>query len=95
MEDLNLKANRWLFDCQVGDSYGKDDQRVEVLSRTKNTIKLSNGVNVNIKTLPNGLKYLDSRSVRRGNKPYPLVNQIIRDLEGWFLYKIHSQNSLC
>ena len=94
MVDLNIQANNFLYDSKPGDFYLSGGEKVEVVKRTKKKIHLSNNVIVNIKTLPNGLLYLDSKSVVRNNKPYPVVNQIIRDIEGYLLYKIHSKNLL-
>ena len=94
MVDLNIQANNFLYDSKPGDFYLSGGEKVEVVKRTKKKIHLSNNVIVNIKTLPNGLLYLDSKSVVRHNKPYPVVNKIIRDIEGYLLYKIHSKNLL-
>lgn len=85
-------ANNFLFDMKVGDSYKiSNSSLIECVKRTKTKIHLSNGVIVHIKKL-NGFFYLDSKSVIRHNKSYPVVHQILRDIEGFLIYKIHSRN---
>ena len=87
--DLNLQANLFIYDAKVGDFYLSGGNKVEVTKRTQKRIHFSNGVIVTIKTLSNGMKYLSSKSVIRNNKSYPIVNQMIRDIEGYLLYLIH------
>jgi hypothetical protein len=89
--DLNLQANLFIYDAKVGDFYLSGGNKVEVTKRTEKRIHFSNGVIVSIKTLSNGMKYLTSKSVVRNNKPYPVVGQMIRDIEGYLLYLIHSK----
>jgi hypothetical protein len=89
--DLNLQANLFIYDAKVGDFYLSGGSKVEVTKRTEKRIHFSNGVIVSIKTLPNGMKYLSSKSVVRNNKQYPVVGQMIRDIEGYLLYLIHSK----
>jgi len=87
--DLNLQANLFIYNAKVGDSYLSGGNKVEVTKRTEKRIHFSNGVIVSIKTLSNGMKYLTSKSVVRNNKSYPVVGQMIRDIEGYLLYLIH------
>jgi hypothetical protein len=87
--DLNLQANLFIYNAKVGDSYLSGGNKVEVTKRTEKRIHFSNGVIVSIKTLPNGMQYLTSKSVVRKNKSYPVVGQMIRDIEGYLLYLIH------
>jgi hypothetical protein len=89
--DLNKQANLFIYDAKVGDFYLSGGNKVEVTKRTEKRIYFSNDVIVTIKTLPNGMLYLTSKSVVRNNKPYPVVNQMIRDIEGYLLYLIHSR----
>ncbi len=89
--NLNRQANLFIYDAKVGDFYLSGGNKVEVTKRTEKRIHFSNDVIVTIKTLPNGMKYLSSKSVVRNNKPYPVVNQMIRDIEGYLLYLIHSR----
>ena len=86
-----IKANNFLFDMKVGDYYlTSPTNKVECVKRTPKKIYLSNNVIISIKQL-NGYFYLDSKSVVRHNKSYPIVNQILRDIEGFLIYKIHSK----
>lgn len=83
--DLNIEANKLLFELKVGEGYNN----VVVTKRTKKRIYLSNGIIVHIKTLKNGLLYLDSKV---NSKSYPVINQILRDIEGWIIYKKLTDN---
>ena len=87
--DLNLQANLFIYNAKVGDFYLSGGKKVEVTKRTEKRIHFSNGVIVTIKTLPNAMKYLSSKSVVTKNKSYPVVGQMIRDIEGYLLYLIH------
>ena len=83
--DLNVEANKFLFELNVGEGYNN----VVVNKRTKKRIYLSNGTIVHIKTLENGLLYLDSKL---NSKSYPVINQILRDIEGYLVYKKLTNN---
>lgn len=89
--DLNLNANLFLFNSTVGDHYFIGDQKIEITKRTTNRIYLSNDTIVNIKTIKDKSKYLDSKSIIRNKKPYPVINQILRDIEGYLVYRIHTK----
>lgn len=90
MTYLNDQANLFLYNSKVGDYYLSGNNRVTVIKRTNKRIYLSNGVIISIKKFNNGIIYLDSKSVVRNNKSYPIIHQILRDIEGFLLYKIHS-----
>lgn len=83
--NLNVEANKFLFELNVGEGYNN----VVVNKRTKKRIYLSNGIIVHIKTLENGLLYLDSKL---NSKSYPIINQILRDIEGYLIYKKLTDN---
>lgn len=87
--DLNLNSNLFLFNSKVGDYYYTGEHKIGVTKRTKTKIYLSSGVIVNIKTLSGGSKFLDSRSVIRNKKSYPVIHQVLRDIEGYLVYQIH------
>ena len=78
--NLNLEANKFIFELKVGEGYNT----TVVTKRTKKRIYLSNGNIIHIKKLDNGLLYLDSKVDSKG---YPIINQILRDVEGWLVYK--------
>jgi len=92
--DLNVEANRFIYDSKVGDFYMLGTIKKEVVKRTPNRIHFSDGFIVSIKTLNNGFKYLTSKSVVTKHKSYPLVYQVIRDIEGYLLYKIHANSNI-
>ena len=83
--DINLEANKFLFELEVGQGYND----VIVTKKTKKRIHLSNGVIVHIIKLENGLLYLDSKL---NNKKYPVIYQVLRDIEGWLVYKKLTDN---
>ena len=85
--NLNLQANLFVYEAKVGDFYLSGGDKVEVLKRTKKRIYYSNNVIVSIKTLPNGMIYLSSKSIVRKNRSYPVIGQMIRDIEGYLIYK--------
>lgn len=85
--NLNLEANLFIYEAKVGDFYLSGGDKVEVLKRTEKRIYYSNNVIVSIKKLPNGMKYLSSKCVVRNNRSYPVVDQMIRDIEGYLIYK--------
>ena len=90
--NLNLESNLFIYNGKVGDYYLLGEEKVEITKKTLKRIHFSNGTIVSIKTLPNGTKYLSSRSVVSHNKSYPIVDQMIRDIEGYLIYKIHSKS---
>lgn len=91
MMDLNLQANLFLYNGKVGDYYLSGGKKVEIIKRTNKRIYLSSGIIINIKKLTNGLTYLDSKSIVKNNKSYPIIHQVLRDIEGYLLYRIHSK----
>ena len=90
--NLNLESNLFIYNGKVGDYYLSGEGKVEITKRTPKRIYFSNGAIVSIKTTSNGMKYLSSKSVVSHNKSYPIVDQMIRDIEGYLIYKIHSKS---
>lgn len=90
--DLNLQANLFLYEGKVGDYYLSGGKKVEITKRINKRIYLSSDVIISIKKLNNNLIYLDSKSVIRNNKSYPIIHQVLRDIEGYLLYRIHSKS---
>ena len=87
------EANIFLFNMKEGDSYKTSTtDEVKCVKRTKNRITLSNGVNVTIKEI-DGYKYLWSKSAVRSKKSYQVVDQVLRDIEGYLVYKIHTPSN--
>ena len=91
--DTNREANLFVYNSKVGDYYMIGDEKIEVVKRTPKRIHFSNGNIVSIKTLSNGIDYLTSRTIKSHNKRYPIVNQIIRDIEGFLIYKLLTKNN--
>jgi len=77
MNDFEF-AERFLLSLNVGEGYND----VVVVKKTKKRIHLSNGKIVSIKN-GGGFLYLDS--AKNG------ISQILRDIEGYLIYKIHCQ----
>ena len=85
--DFWLEANRFLFDMKVGDKYKvASDSYVECIRRTPKKIYLSNGKIIHLRKIKN-YTYLTSKSNVRNNRSYDGINQILRDVEGYLVYK--------
>ena len=90
--DFWLEANRFLFDMKVGDKYYvTSDSYVECTHRTPKKIYLSNGKIVHIRKIGN-TTYLTSKARITNNRSYDGINQIIRDVEGYLVYKHLTSN---
>lgn len=88
--DTYTKAHLFLFYLKEGKGYKTSTEaKVCCVKRTKKKIVLSNGVIVHLKE-KNGMKYLATASIARGYKRYEYLNQILRDIEGFLIYKIHA-----
>lgn len=90
MENLWSNAHKFLLDIQVGNSY----DNVTCIKRTEKKIFLSNGVVVTIKKIK-GTKIhhlVSNKKITRGNKKYDYINQILRDIEGFLIYKKLTEN---
>jgi hypothetical protein len=70
------ESEKFLLSLNVGEGYND----IVVTKKTKKRIYLSNGKIVTIKN-GGGFLYLDS--AKNG------INQILRDIEGFLIYKIH------
>jgi hypothetical protein len=81
MENLWTKAHHFIFDSKVGDFYMQGDKKVSVVRRSPKRIYFSNGELVSIKNSKYDFFYLSGRN----------VDNVLRDIEGYFIYKIHSK----
>jgi hypothetical protein len=79
MESLWLKAHHVILDMKVGDMFSSGGRTIMCMKRTPQRIYLSNGNCITIKHSDN-FYYLSGKH----------VNQILRDIEGFLAYKIHS-----
>lgn len=70
-------SEKFLLSLKVGEGYNN----VYVTKRTKKRIHLSNG---KIITIKNGGDFLYLHAAKNG------INQILRDIEGYLIYKLHS-----
>ena len=92
--DTWTKAHMFLYYLQEGQGYKTSvDTEVTCIKRTNKKIVLSNGVIVHLKK-KNGNEYLHSASIVHKHKRYEYVNQILRDIEGYLVYLIHSGGNL-
>jgi len=77
-------AHFFLFNLKEGEGYND----VICTKRTAKKIYLSNGLIVRYKKV-NNFFYLTSSSVKVGHRSYDRINQILRDIEGFLIYKMH------
>jgi hypothetical protein len=88
--DTYTKAHMFLYYLKEGKGYKTSvDTKIICVKRTNKKIVLSNGVMIHLKE-KNGMKYFASASLVRGHKRYEYLNQILRDIEGYLIYKIHA-----
>jgi hypothetical protein len=84
MENLWLKSHHFILDSKVGDFYLSGDKKVSVVRRSPKRIYFSNGNLISIKTVKDDnhdFFYLSGRN----------IDNVLRDIEGYFIYKIHSK----
>jgi hypothetical protein len=79
MKDLWLSAHEFIISSKVGDYYEVGNNKVVITKRTSNRVYFSNGNIVTIKSSQYGFKYLVGKNVMN----------ILRDIEGYMVYKIH------
>ena len=79
MKDLWLSAHEFIIGSKVGDYYEDGNNKVIIIKRTSRRIYFSNGNIVTIKSSQYGFNYLVGKNVMN----------ILRDIEGYFVYKIH------
>jgi hypothetical protein len=79
MENLWTKAHQFILDCNITDYYMEGDKKVSVVRRSPKRIYFSNGELITIKKSQYGFFYLGGRN----------IDQILRDIEGYFIYQIH------
>lgn len=79
MESLWLKSHHVILNMKVGDMFLSGGRNVMCIKRTPNRIYLSTGDLITIKRCDN-FYYLQGKK----------VEQILRDIEGFLVYKIHS-----
>jgi hypothetical protein len=79
MENLWTKAHQFILNSKVGDYYSIGGEVVSVIRRTPKRIYFSNGNIVTISKSSHGFFYLTGK----------YVNQILRDIEGYFVFLKH------
>jgi hypothetical protein len=80
MENLWNKAHMFVINSKVGDFYYSGQNKIVVTKRTPRRIYFSNGKIITIQK-SNSKEFLFFNGKH--------VNQILRDIEGYFLYLIH------
>jgi hypothetical protein len=80
MENLWTKSHQFILDCKEGDFYMEGEKKISVVRRSPKRIYFSNGELVTIKESGDGgFFYLGGRN----------VNQVLRDIEGFFVMLKH------
>jgi hypothetical protein len=91
--DMFTKAHLFLYHLKKGKGYKTSvDTKVVCVKRTKKKIYLSNGVIVHMKE-KNGMLYFAAASIVRGYKRFDILNQILRDIEGYLIYKLQTKGA--
>jgi ATP-dependent protease HslVU (ClpYQ) ATPase subunit len=80
MENLWMKAHQFILDSKVGDYYLTGQGKISVVRRSPKRIYFSNGELISIKESKYDFLYFVGKN----------VDNILRDIEGYFIYKIHS-----
>ncbi len=90
MNDLWSDAHKFLLDMQVGTSYNN----VTCIGRTEKKIFLSNDIVVTIRKVKGAPIYylISNKKISRGNRKYDYIDQILRDIEGFLIYKKLTEN---
>jgi hypothetical protein len=88
--DTYTKAHMFLYYLKEGKGYKTSvHSKIICVKRTNKKIVLSNGVKIHLKK-KNGMLYFYSASVVRGNKRYEYLEQVLRDIQGYLIYKLHA-----
>lgn len=88
--DTYTKAHMFLYYLKEGKGYKTSvDTKIICVKRTNKKILLSNGVKIYLKKR-NGMLYFSSASIVRGHKRYEYLEQVIRDIQGYLINKIHA-----
>lgn len=79
MESLWLKSHHIILDMKVGDFFLSGGRNIMCIKRTPKRIYLSSGDCITISKSDN-FHYLSGKN----------ISQILRDVEGYLVYKIHA-----
>lgn len=88
MNDAWIQAQKFILSLKEGDEFYMGEEKLKVLKVTNYKISLS----INNKPFDILKKHYDeffyfhSKGIRIRNKNYPLVNQLIRNVEGYIVY---------
>ena len=79
MENLWMKSHNFILDSKAGDYYLTGGSKIQVVKRTPKRIHFSDGKIITVSKSKYGFYYFSGK----------FINQILRDVEGYFLYKLH------
>ena len=89
--DTWTQSHIFLFELKEGKGYKTSTEtKVVCVKCTKKRIYLSNNIIIHLKER-NGMKYLASGGFGKYHRRYEYLNQVLRDIEGYLLYKTHSR----
>lgn len=91
MNDTWTLSHRFILSLEEGDTFFLGKKEYTVIKKTLSKISLlidGKKFNILMKKCDNFF-YLHSRSVKSGNRSYPLINQLLRDVEGYIIYLTH------
>jgi len=88
MNDAWIQAQKFILSLKEGDEFYIGTKKIEVdkITNYKIALKIDNKSFDIIKKYYDEFYYFHSRGIRIRNKNYPLINQLIRDIEGYIVY---------
>jgi hypothetical protein len=83
-KNMWIESHKFIINMNVGDSYYTGSDLISVVRKTKTRIYLSDGSIIHKKKYPGNPNHFYLSGKR--------INNILRDVEGFLIYKIHSNN---
>jgi hypothetical protein len=92
MNNTWVLSHRFILSLKEDDIFFLGEKEYKVIKKTLSKIILlidDEKFNIFLKKCDDFF-YLHSRSVKSGNRSYPLINALLRDIEGYIIYLYHT-----
>lgn len=88
MNDTWIQSQKFILSLKEGDEFYIGETKINVLKVTnyKISLKIDNKSFDILKKHCDEFFYFHSKGIRIRNKNYPLINQLIRNIEGYLVY---------